>query len=349
MIGVAELACAPRPITPTARPPSERVAIVVAERGEHGLHLVSIDEHGDRQFELVRAATELTRDLDPAISPDGRWIVFASSRGRDFSETSLWIAPTQPDAIATPLTHGASIESHAAWRPDGSGIVFDSTRAHGEFDLYELAIDRKGHTVGEPKPLTSAPGHEVTPTIARDGSIIYSAVSAAEGHVSSHLERLRVDGTIDQLTPGPADAAPALSPDGTQLVFSRPAEHDGTLDSELYIMPLAKPDAAVPLVDVALTDETGPVWSHDGRYVFATSVLRGARGNVVFSSVIVVDLAQHPRVARLLQDRTGPIARVTPALAPITLDARALDTDPEYLSELARITARAAAAVVPSP
>lgn len=342
------VACAPPSTTTTAAPPSERVAIVVAERGEHGLHLVGIDESGDRQFELVRAPTVLTRDLDPAISPDGRWIVFASSRGRDFTETSLWIARTEPDAVPTqllPSRAGLPIESHAAWRPDSRGIVFDSTRAHGEFDLWELAIDRRGHVVGAPRQLTSAPGHEVTPTIARDGSIIYAAVSASVGKVSSHLERRRVDGTIEELTPGPADASPALSPDGTQLVFSRPAEHNGALDSELYIMPVGEPDAAVPLVDVTLTDETGPVYSHDGRYVFATSVLRGARGNVVFSSVIVIDLLQHPRVARLLQDRTGPIARITPALAPITLDARALDAAPEYLTELARITASAAAAV----
>jgi hypothetical protein len=102
------------------------------------------------------------------------------------------------------------------------------------------------------------------------------------------------------------------------------------------------------LVDVRLTDEAGPVWSKDGRFVFATSVLRGSRGNALFSSVVVVDLTQHPRVARILEDRTGAIARVAPAIAPITLDARALDGDPEYLSELARITAKAAAAA-PAP
>jgi hypothetical protein len=52
----------------------------------------------------------------------------------------------------------------------------------------------------------------------------------------------------------------------------------------------------------------------------------------------------------MLQDRTGPIARFTPAVAPIALDARALASDPEYVSELARITAKAAASAgEPSP
>jgi Tol biopolymer transport system component len=122
-------ACAPAPRV-VAPPVVERVAIVLAERGDQGIHLVGIDEHGDRQFELVRAAEGQTRDQDPAISPDGRWVVFASSRGRDFAETSLWIAPAQADAVATPLTRGSWIDGHPTWRPDGSGIVFDSKRAH---------------------------------------------------------------------------------------------------------------------------------------------------------------------------------------------------------------------------
>jgi len=341
LIGV--VACSRPPAAPVA--PVDRVAIVVAERGEHGIHLVGIDEQGDRQFELVRAAEDQARDTNPAISPDGKWIVFASSRGRPIAETNLWIARAQPDALAVPLTHGTATDSHPVWRPDGRGIVFDSTRA-GTFDLYELAI-HEGRATGEPIAITNAPGHEVTPTIARDGTIIYAAIRPLEGNsIESHLEARHPDGTIETLTEGPGDVTPALSPDQTQIAFSRPAEHASGLDGELWIMPRAGGDAE-RLVDITLTDETGPVWSADGRFVFATSVLRGARGNAVFSAVIVVDLTQHPRVARILEDRTGAIARITPALAPIALDARALDADPEYLSELARITAKAAAANPP--
>jgi hypothetical protein len=102
------------------------------------------------------------------------------------------------------------------------------------------------------------------------------------------------------------------------------------------------------VIDLPLTDESGPVWSPDGRYMFATSVLRGASGNAVFSSVIVIDTHAKPRKARLLADRTGAIARLTPAIARRDLDSAALESDPEYLPELARIMAAAMATQSPS-
>jgi dipeptidyl aminopeptidase/acylaminoacyl peptidase len=148
------------------------------------------------------------------------------------------------------------------------------------------------------------------------------------------------DGTITRLTDGPFDAAPALSPDGSTIAFARPIVHGTLSDADLFVMPRSGGDAHA-LVDLPLTDESGPVWSSDGRFVFATSLLRGAKGDVVFASVIVIDMLATPPTARILVDRTGAVPRFTPALAPTRLDASALDRDPDYLPELARITAAA--------
>jgi dipeptidyl aminopeptidase/acylaminoacyl peptidase len=351
---IVAIACGPRPVAAPKAP--ERIAIIAAERGAQGARLVVLDERGDRQFELVRAADSLVRDTHPVVSPDGRWLVFASSRGRPLAETSLWIAPLAADAEPVRLTSGRAIDSHPVWTRDGRAIVFASTREGGDFDLFRLAIDR-GRARGEPEELTRAAGHEVTPTVAADGTVIYAAITRlANGQLESHLERRERDGTIKQITDGPADTSPALSPDDRTIVFARPKEHNGALDAELWTMPVnleARSESAPlhsggtlasQLVDVPLTDESGPVWSPDGRFVFATSVLRGASGNPVFSSVIVIDTRARPIVARLLQDRVGAIARLTPAITPVTLDAAALAADPEYLPELARIMAAAMAA-----
>ena len=282
----------------------------------------------------------MSRDTHPALSPDGRWLVFASSRGRGLDGTNLWIAPLAADAQPRPLTPGPWIDSHPTWTPDGRAIVFASTRA-GSFDLYRLAI-ASGRAVGSPERLTSAPGHEVTPTVAPDGSIIYASVTPeAGGQVESHLERRGPDGTITRLTDGPGDSSPALAPDGKTLAFVRPATRTSGADADLWLLPPG--GAPTRLVDLPLTDEGGPTWSPDGRFVFATSVLRGQAG-VVFSSVIVIDTrAPHP-IARVLEDRLGAIARLTPAIARTPLDAAALDANPAYLPELARIVAAAVAA-----
>jgi dipeptidyl aminopeptidase/acylaminoacyl peptidase len=325
---------APPPAKPAA---PDRVAIVAAERGPQGARLVSIDEHGDRQFELVQPATTRARDTNPAVSPDAAWVVFASSRDRALDQTSLWLAPLGVAAAPRRLTDGPAIDAHPTWTPDGRAIVFASTRG-GSFDLWRLAI--AGGRAGALVQLTRGAGHEVTPAVAPDGTILYAAVTPDEARreVETHLEAVAPDGTIRRLTEGPADSSPAVSPDGKRLVFARPQLHGGKLDSELWQMVRAT-GAITPLVDLPLTDESGPVWSRDGRFVFATSVLRGEDGRVVFSSVIHVDTLATPTVARILEDRVGAIVRMTPSIA-APLDARILDGAPEYLPELARIMSR---------
>ncbi len=264
--------------------------------------------------------------------------MFASSRDRSLSETSLWIAKLGVEQPATRLTTNPVIDAHPTWTTDGSAIIFASTRDGGDFDLFRLAL-RDGHALGEPMQLTSAPGHEITPSIARDGTIVYSSVTQiGERDIESHLEERAPDGTIKLLTSGPADSAPAISPDGRQLAFARPAIVDERANVELWLLPHGEPNASL-LVALPLTDEGGPVWSRDGRFVFATSIMKGEQG-VLFSSVIHIDLGEPRRRARMLVDHAGAVPRLTPAIV-APLDARALHEDPEYQTELARIMADA--------
>jgi len=335
--GVAAAACGAR--TLPAPPPSDRIAIVASERGADGARLVAIDEHGDRQFELMQPAAGVVRDTNPAVSPDGAWLVFSSSRDRRLDQTSLWIAPLGVAMSPRRLTEGPGIDAHPAWTPDGGAIVFASTRDGSGFDLWRLAV-RAGQP-GELIRLTHGPGHEVTPAVAPDGAIVYAAVTpdVERREIETHLEERSPDGAIHALTSGPADSSPAVSPDGARLVFARPQLHGGKPDSELWLM-VRGTGAIAPLVDLPLTDESGPVWSRDGRFVFATSVLRGGEGRVVFSSIIHVDTREPHPVARILEDRVGAIVRLTPAVTATPLDAAALDRAPEYLPELARIMSR---------
>ena len=332
-------ACRPPVGVVVLSPP--RIAIVVAEGDARGARLVAIDEHGDRQLELLQASATLARDTNPTISPDGVWLVFASSRGRPLAETSLWIARLAPGAVPVPLTTGTATDAHPTWTPDGAALVWASTRGGHGFDLWRAPVDVRGRrpVLGAAEQLTSGAGHEVTPAVSPGGAIAYAAVEdRGDGTISSHLEERAGDGSIRALTTGTTDSAPAISPDGARLVFARPVARAGLVDSDLWIVARAGGEPSL-LVELPLTDESGPVWSRDGRYVFATSLLRGADGRAVFSSVIVIDTREGRPVARLLEDRVGPITRLTPAIATTPLDDAALHADPEYLPELARIMA----------
>lgn len=331
---IAALAACARPGPKGATPPEDRIPIVAAETGIDRVRLVAIDEKGDRRFELVQAGPSGSSDRNPAISPDGRWMVFASTRDRR-DGTSLWIAPLGVEAQPRRLTDGDAIESHPTWTPDGRAIVFASTRDGGDFDLWQLAL-----AGGAPVQLTNGPGHEVTPTVGCDGTIVYAAVTPMPNNeLESHLEVRAPDGTIRPLTTGPADSSPAFSPDGGTIAFARPEVRGEAPDSELWWTTLSG-EPVQRVIDLPLTDESGPVWSRDGRFVFATSLYR-PRGKPLFSAVIHVDLHERTPHARILTDSAGATARLTPAIGIQVLDAAALDRDPEYLPELARIMARA--------
>jgi dipeptidyl aminopeptidase/acylaminoacyl peptidase len=321
-----------------------RAPIVITERGPGGGRLVAIDETGDRLFEVVTMQEQLIRDTNPAISPDGKWIVFASSRGRaKLEETSLWLAPLGVEVAPQQITTGPAVDTHPTWTRDGAAIVFASTRA-GTFDLWKLSFEVAAGAprLGEPVQLTSSPDQEVTPTTAPDGRVAYAALSVVEkpGEPAEARSRIWVlpagGGAATPLTEGPADGSPSYSPDGKELAFTRPEARERSIDADLWRMP-SEGGAVQKLLDLPGTDESGPVWSRDGSYLFATSLVRGADGRPLFSSVIFFDRRLPAPEARILIDRLGAIPRLTPALADLPLREAVLRQRPRYLDTLREV------------
>jgi len=101
----------------------------------------------DGQQDLYRASwprdtTRLERlthdgydDIEPALSPDGKWVVWASDRGDLAGRYSLWrlsMDGGQPEALSHPA---AGDDRQPAWSPDGKWIAYRSTRG-GTSDLW---------------------------------------------------------------------------------------------------------------------------------------------------------------------------------------------------------------------
>jgi Tol biopolymer transport system component len=347
--------------------PPLAATIVVSESGLRGGQLVVLDASGDRLAELFpppREADAATappvRDTQVAFSPDGNWVVFASSRDRLLAESSLWGARAVVGATPFRITTGRAIDLQPTWTADGRALVFASNRS-GNLDLWqlelELAADQRTLVArGEPRAITATPEIEWQPTVAADGRIAFAEISAA-GDVS-RIGLLTPDGAggfvRTALTAGPADTSPAFAPDGATLAFARPtlriaadaATTDAVVDADLWLR--AADGAERKLLDLGGTDESGAVWSADGGWLFAASVLRDPTGRAVLSSVVHVEVGAQAPVARILRDRAGTLARTSPAVAPVELDVDALRACPEYRDELARIV-RAALEAAPPP
>ena len=102
---------------------------------------------------------------NPAVSPDGKRLTFASDRS---GSSEIWVTDRKGEDALKLTAFGGPYTSGPAWSPDGEHIVFDSPAVDGNFDIYE--VEAQGGTV---KRLTTAPLEDRFPHFSPDGEWIY--------------------------------------------------------------------------------------------------------------------------------------------------------------------------------
>jgi Tol biopolymer transport system component len=215
---------------------------------------------------LTRLTTDPAPDVEPAWSPDGTRIAFASRR----SSLALDVYVMNVDGSNVQrLTTAAGEDTAPAWSPDGSRIAFVSSR-DGNAEIYVMNADGSGQT-----RLTSDKKDDASPSWSPDGSkLAFSRGTVAASDIytmnanGSGVTRVVTDGwdpdwsttgkiafrrslvgpfvweifsmnangtAVTRLTNerGP-DLDPAWSSDGAKIVFT--TGRDGPLNSELYVM-----------------------------------------------------------------------------------------------------------------
>jgi Tol biopolymer transport system component len=193
---------------------------------------------------------------NPAVSPDGRKIVFESYSDNIIHKTTLWIA-NRDGSDAHPLVDWPeSFQTEPDWSPDGKYIIFSSNRSSRERDIWR--IDADGNNAVR---LTSS-GHNEYPRFSPDGTkILFQTYRTPR----RELWYMSVDGS-DQRTAGlPAEIAsePSWSPDGNALVYSRCGnilDSGSWQDMECNLFTYRLDSGAIKQLTFGKVDDSSPDW-----------------------------------------------------------------------------------------
>jgi dipeptidyl aminopeptidase/acylaminoacyl peptidase len=123
----------------------------------------------------------MKRVSSPALSPDGKWVVFQMvepSYDDKEQRSDLWIVPSTGGAEPRRLTYSKSGESDVAWSNDSSRIAFSAKR-EGDEASQIYVLDVAGG--GEAQRVTSSSTGARSPQFRPDGNAILFITTAYPG------------------------------------------------------------------------------------------------------------------------------------------------------------------------
>jgi Tol biopolymer transport system component len=203
------------------------------------------DEKGNIKKQITNTAGY---DAEATISPNGKMIVFTSTRNGDLD---LYISDIEGNHVKQ-ITSGLGYDGGAFFSPDSKRLVFRASRpktetevkdykdllkqglvAPSNMELYTCNIDGS-----ELKQITNLGKANWAPFFHPSGKkIIFSSNHHSLKGYDFQLFMINDDGTgLERITNNSLfNAFPMFSPDGTKLIFSSNRNNGGTRDTNLFI------------------------------------------------------------------------------------------------------------------
>ena len=276
--------------------PSGRIVFVsnATETGRN-LDIFAMDADGSAQ---VRLTNNIGHDHQPAWSPDGSYVAFAS--GEKGSEMkSIWLMKADGSGPKPLSTGGWLHVGVPRWSPDGDQIAVAGDRGDGtQIYLVDVATGDLTKITDEPDPTDVGGAYQ--PDWSPDGRrILHTRVRYDDDQKrSSQLFVMNSDGTDVRLIASGAttDSEPRWSPDGRKVAFV--TGRDGA--TEIYVMNIDGTNLT------RVTDHPGddftPSWSPNGTHLAFASDRNGGTEIYVANS----DGGNVARVTDVPEDATNP-------------------------------------------
>jgi Tol biopolymer transport system component len=238
------------PADGTVPGPNGRIAYESTRDGDSEIFTINPDGTGETQL-----TSNSVTDNQPAWSPDGTKIAFASDEG-GLGDFEIYVMDADGSNVVNVTNAHDSSDSDPTWSPDGTQIAYVSN-FDGTPDIWKINVGGTGAV-----NLTSDEGSfDADPAWSPDGSKI--AFSSDRGSALFDIYTMNADGWAQtNITQSPAtwDSFPNWSPDGSQIAFQ---SSDGAGDFDIWRM-TATGGSPVNLTNSPSADDQGATWSPDG-------------------------------------------------------------------------------------
>ncbi len=224
---------------------------------------------------IVRLTSTSGLNTDPALSPDGSLLLYASDRGGT-GGLDIWVQPIDGER-PRPVTSEPGDELEPSFSPDGESIVFAKGESGGIYTV---------ETAGGPPQLVVAAARARTPRFSPDGRWVTYWTGLPLWVVPGSSNAIGALFVVQAIGGGPPRPLapdfgharyPIWSPDGRKILFVGARDRDSAQSSLDWYVVAATGGEPSPTGVVEVLRRAGvrgvPVpgaWNADGTVVFAT-------------------------------------------------------------------------------
>jgi Tol biopolymer transport system component/DNA-binding winged helix-turn-helix (wHTH) protein len=192
---------------PTISLKGHRLAYGSGRWNENIWHMpIGPGHHGGKPEKLISSTDQ---EEGPQYSPDGKHIVFQSTRSGSFE---IWHADADGSNPVQLTSFGGPLTGTPRWSPDGSSICFDS-RPGSHPNIFIISADG-----GPVRRFVNETSDDAVPSWSHDGHWIYFA-SNRDG--TWQVWKRSVDGGQPVQITGNGGFAPLASPDGKSIYYTK--------------------------------------------------------------------------------------------------------------------------------